>query len=90
MLYLDIFVGFSLGLFLMVLVGIHLYHIFSGQTVIELEFQIRIENSLTWFERLEEVFGPPSIRWILPVPLGYDEVSAFSWEKYRVSNKKTD
>lgn len=73
-----------------ILVGGHIRNILVGRTPLEEKFGIVVETDKSYSERLQEVFGPPSIRWILPIPLGYDEVSPFIWEKYRKQDKQKE
>ena len=83
----DIFAGGTLAVILGLLVSGHILGILSGRTLLEERFDIVVETEKTGYERFQEVFGPPSIRWILPIPLGFDEVSPFIWEKYRKSDE---
>lgn len=83
MLVFDIFAGGTLAVLLGILVGGHIHNILVGRTPLEDTFGIVVENDKSRLERFMEVFGPPSLKWILPIPLGYDEVSPFIWEKYR-------
>lgn len=90
MLAFDIFAGGTLAVLLGILVGGHIRNILVGRTPLEEKFGIVVETDKSYSERLQEVFGPPSIRWILPIPLGYDEVSPFIWEKYRKQDKQKE
>jgi hypothetical protein len=80
---LDIFIGGTLAVLVGILLATQVNHILIGRTALELELNIVVEDSLTKYERLMEVFGPLSIHWVLPTLLPYDAVSPFRWEEFR-------
>jgi hypothetical protein len=82
-LVLDIFVGGTVAVLVGALFAVQFNHILIGRTALELELNIVVEDSLTKYERLTEVFGPFSIHWVLPTLLPYEAVSPFKWEKFR-------
>jgi hypothetical protein len=82
-LVLDAFFGASLSLLTAMSVFVHVKHLLTGRTTMELELNICVDDGLTPYQRFQEVFGPPSILWILPTPLDYAAVSPFKWESLR-------
>lgn len=84
----DTFFGTSMAILLSVLLFEQVRHIVIGRTALELEFDIVVENDRNLQQRLIDVFGPPSVLWLLPTPLKYEDASPFMWEEYRITSKK--
>ena len=84
LLLMDALTGGTLGVIVSALLAEQIYHIFLGQTALELRFRIPpVEPNKSKWERWVEVFGPPSVLWLLPITLSYDDASAFQWERFR-------
>lgn len=83
-LLMDVLTGGTLGIILCVLLGAQIYHILIGQTGLEFKFGIQgMEKDKTKWQRWIGVFGPPSVLWLLPTPLGFEDGSPFAWEHLR-------
>ncbi|OHT01879.1 DHHC zinc finger domain containing protein [Tritrichomonas foetus] len=90
-LVLNCFVGASLALFLGILLYQQISTMLKGRTIMEELCEIRFTDGLTKYQRFQEVFGPPSLDWIIPRPLPFKYVNAFQWEKYRtIESKKSE
>lgn len=89
-LLLDVFAGGTLAVLLSLLLGGHLRNLLIGQTPLEQKFGVVVENEKSYYERFQEAFGPPSVQWLIPMPLAYDAVSPFMWEQYRKEGKKEE
>lgn len=86
----NVLVGVSLSFLLGVFLFQQLSSAFKGKTTIELLYDVRFEDGLTKYERFQQVFGPPSIDWLIPRPLRYEFANPFQWEKYRTMNHEKD
>lgn len=79
----NVLVGVSLSFLLGVFLFQQLNTVFKGKTTLELLYDVDFKDGLTKYQRFQEVFGPPSIDWLIPRPLRYEFASPFQWEKYR-------
>jgi hypothetical protein len=89
-LLIDGFIGGSLAIFVSWLLAVQMRNVLTGRTAIERELGIVVEDGMTKWERLVDVFGPLSIKWFLPVPLEYGVGSAFRWEELEVGREAAE